>query len=87
MACGSEAARRPYFPMDVLKVDRGFVQRLEKTNQTARQDQADVQDIIGMARALGLEVIAEEVETVARRDRLRRLSCDYMQGFLSGLSI
>ncbi len=70
------------FPLDVLKVDRSFVQGLEKTNPHVRQDQAVVRAIVEMAHALELEVVAEGVETAGQRDTLRRLGCDYMQGFL-----
>lgn len=81
------------FPLDVLKVDRSFVQGLTaeelnerprdaRQNKEARQDQAVVQAIIDMAHALDLEVVAEGVETVAQRETLRHLDCDTMQGFL-----
>ena len=69
-------------PLDVLKVDRAFVQGLDRANPHLRQDQAVVQAIIDMAHALELEVIAEGVETAAQHETLRRLGCDYMQGFL-----
>ncbi len=75
------------FPLDVLKVDRSFVQGLiaSKTrgiDGSTRQDQAVVRAIIDMAHALNLEVVAEGVETAAQRETLRQLDCDYMQGFL-----
>jgi EAL domain-containing protein (putative c-di-GMP-specific phosphodiesterase class I) len=43
-----------------------------------------VQTIIGMARNLGLEVIAEGVETQAQRDDLARMGCDAFQGYFFG---
>lgn len=74
------------FPLDVLKVDRSFVQRLtdDKLSESgsAQQDRAVVRAIIDMAHALNLEVVAEGVETTAQRETLRHLECDYMQGFL-----
>ena len=70
------------FPLDILKVDRSFVTGLSGADRQARQDQAVVQAIISMAHALDLEVVAEGVETAAQRETLRRLGCDYMQGFL-----
>ena len=70
------------FPLDTLKVDRSFVVGLSGMDCQARQDQAVVQAIISMAHALDLEVVAEGVETAAQRETLRRLGCDYMQGFL-----
>ncbi len=70
------------FPLDILKVDRSFVVGLSGADGRARQDQAVVRAIVEMAHALDLEVIAEGVETVAQREALRHLGCDYMQGFL-----
>jgi len=80
------------FPLDVLKVDRSFVQGLTarepgesrdaRQNKDARQNQAVVRAIIDMAHALDLEVVAEGVETFAQRETLRHLDCDFMQGFL-----
>ena len=75
------------FPLDVLKVDRSFVQGLTSPRpsgsvQHTRQDHAVVKAIIDMAHALDLEVVAEGVETPAQHETLRQLNCDYMQGFL-----
>ena len=46
-----------------------------------------VQTIIGMARNLGLSVIAEGVETLAQRHALQHLDCQVFQGFLFGLPL
>ena len=75
------------FPLDVLKVDRSFVEGLTSplpggSVKHVRQEYAVVKAIIDMAHALDLEVVAEGVETPAQRAALRQLSCDYMQGFL-----
>ncbi len=71
------------FPLDVLKVDRSFVQGLTPHSGTgSRRDQAVVQAIVDMAHALDLEVVAEGVETPAQHEILTQLGCDYMQGFL-----
>ena len=86
----SSLAHLRRFPLDVLKVDRSFVQGLialetrgiSEASRSARQDQAVVRAIIDMAHALNLEVVAEGVETAAQRETLRELDCDYMQGFL-----
>jgi EAL domain-containing protein (putative c-di-GMP-specific phosphodiesterase class I) len=60
-----------------LKIDRSFVQALdaEKANPTL------VQVIVTMARQLGLNVVAEGVETLAQVRSLSLLSCDRLQGF------
>jgi EAL domain-containing protein (putative c-di-GMP-specific phosphodiesterase class I) len=65
-------------PVDTLKIDRCFVQDIE-TDQTGA---ALTASIISMARALGLKVVAEGVETEGQRAILGRLECDQIQGFL-----
>jgi EAL domain-containing protein (putative c-di-GMP-specific phosphodiesterase class I) len=64
-------------PVNTLKIDRSFVTRL---GQRERQTEL-VQNIIKMADDLGIDVVAEGVETDDQRDRLRRLACGFMQGF------
>jgi diguanylate cyclase (GGDEF)-like protein len=66
------------FPVDVLKIDRSFVSRLDGTNDSSRI----VESILQLARSLGLRVVAEGVETEVQLERLRRLGCDYVQGYL-----
>ncbi|HEX5166473.1 MAG TPA: EAL domain-containing protein [Thermomicrobiales bacterium] len=66
------------FPIDVLKIDRSFVNGLE----SSAQDRAIVAATITLAHALGLRVIAEGIETEAQLTELRRLGCDAAQGFL-----
>ena len=85
------------FPLDTLKVDRSFVQGLSGGGESgdqgqalpdqalpdqALQDQAIVRAVVDMAHALGLEVVAEGVETPAQRGILTDLGCDVMQGYL-----
>jgi diguanylate cyclase (GGDEF)-like protein/PAS domain S-box-containing protein len=66
------------FPFDALKIDRSFVDALG----IEQEPTAIVEAIIGMARALSLDVIAEGVENEAQLSELRRFSCDYAQGHL-----
>ncbi len=66
------------FPFDALKIDRSFVEALGIEQERT----AIVEAIIGMARALSLDVIAEGVENEAQLSELRRLGCDYAQGHL-----
>ena len=66
------------FPFHALKIDRSFVDALGIEQERT----AIVEAIIGMARALSLEVIAEGVENEAQLAELRRLGCDYAQGHL-----
>lgn len=64
-------------PMTELKIDRSFVTRLAGDVR----DLHLVEAVLGMARALGLDVVAEGVETVEQRTILRELGCDRAQGF------
>jgi diguanylate cyclase (GGDEF)-like protein/PAS domain S-box-containing protein len=66
------------FPFHALKIDRSFVDALGIEQEAT----AIVEAIIGMARALSLEAIAEGVESEVQVAELRRLGCDYAQGHL-----
>lgn len=68
------------FPLDVLKVDQSFVRQL----CTNREDQAIAGAVINLAHSLGLDVIAEGVETQAQHDLLLSMGCDQIQGYLHG---
>jgi EAL domain-containing protein (putative c-di-GMP-specific phosphodiesterase class I) len=65
------------FPVDLLKVDQSFVAGLG----TEGGDEAIVAAIIRLAHTLGLEAVAEGVETAAQLARLRALGCNLAQGF------
>ncbi|HMK63134.1 MAG TPA: EAL domain-containing protein [Acidimicrobiales bacterium] len=64
-------------PLDVLKIDKRFVAGLVDPGGPEI-----VGAVVGLAHALGLEVIAEGVETERQADELRRLGCDLAQGYL-----
>jgi EAL domain-containing protein (putative c-di-GMP-specific phosphodiesterase class I) len=66
------------YPLDFVKLDRGFVQTLDDSEATG----AVVRAAIQMAGALGLRVVAEGVQRPEQLARLRELGCDYVQGFL-----
>ena len=66
------------FPAQTVKIDRSFVSGLPQD----RDDAAITQAVIAMAHSLGLEVVAEGVETQAQLDFLLRLGCDQAQGYL-----
>lgn len=65
-------------PVDVLKIDRSFVQRID----TDRQAAALVAAVVTMANTLGLQTVAEGVETEGQRAVLQSFSCPAAQGFL-----
>lgn len=68
----------PRFPLQALKVDRSFVNRMG----SRRTDLEIVRSIVQLADKLDLRVIAEGIETAAQRRRLVALGCEYGQGFL-----
>jgi len=65
-------------PLDVLKIDAGFVQGLLGPEPNGRIITA----IVEMARALDLDIVAEGIEQDEQRDRLLELGCEHGQGFL-----
>jgi len=67
-------------PLDQIKIDRSFVSDIDSNPN----DAAIVQTIIAMTHALGLNVIAEGVETEAQRDFLDKHGCHAFQGYLFG---
>lgn len=65
------------FPIDVLKIDRSFVNRM-----SVSKNSEIVRTIITLALNLGMEVIAEGVETEEQVSQLTSMRCDYVQGYL-----
>lgn len=68
------------FPVDKLKVDRSFVVDIAKNHES----KALIQAIVAMAKNLGLTVLAEGIETEAQLEVLKKLKCDYGQGYYLG---
>jgi PAS domain S-box-containing protein/diguanylate cyclase (GGDEF)-like protein len=66
------------FPLDTLKIDRSFVMRMV----SEARDQELVRIIVTLAHTLGMDVVAEGVETHHHAEILRGLNCEYAQGFL-----
>jgi diguanylate cyclase (GGDEF)-like protein len=66
------------FPVNTLKIDRSFIGRMAKGDENAEI----VRTICTLANNLGMEVVAEGVETREQLELLRSLKCEYGQGYL-----
>jgi diguanylate cyclase (GGDEF)-like protein/PAS domain S-box-containing protein len=71
------------FPIDTLKIDRSFISKVDADGEQL----AIARTIITLAWNLGMEVVAEGVETMKQLAQLRSLQCDYAQGFLFSLPL
>ena len=69
-------------PIDTLKIDQSFIRDLDPSNDALSGNGAIVQAIVTLAQQLGLRVVAEGVETTEELEVLRRLGCDFVQGYL-----
>jgi EAL domain-containing protein (putative c-di-GMP-specific phosphodiesterase class I) len=76
----SSLAALQQFPVGTLKIDRAFVQHAAESSDDATL----VRTIVEMGRNLGLEVVAEGIETAPQLAFLRRLGCHLGQGRLFG---
>ena len=65
------------FPIDILKIDGSFIRTMEQNPKSL----AIVRSLIGLAKSLGMEVVAEGVETSEQAQRLREMGCDFAQGY------
>ena len=65
------------FAFQTIKIDRSFVQNALED----REDVAIIKAILGLGHALGIEVVAEGVETKELKEFLQSLHCRYMQGY------
>jgi EAL domain-containing protein (putative c-di-GMP-specific phosphodiesterase class I) len=65
-------------PIDVVKMDRSFVEGIADSDQRL----ALAEGIVHIARTLSLEVVAEGIETEVQRDLLSSMGCHYGQGYL-----
>lgn len=66
------------FPFDTLKIDRSFVSRLQQEGKDI------IRTIIALAKTLGMDVIAEGIETKEQNEALQQLHCPYGQGYYFG---
>ena len=66
------------FPLDTLKIDRSFVGRIGE----AAENIEIVRTIVSLADNMGMEVVAEGIETLGQLAQLRKLNCQFGQGYL-----
>lgn len=65
------------FPIDTLKIDKSFIDEIV----TNPKDAAIAQTIVQLANNLGLNTVAEGVETIAQRNALKEMGCTEFQGY------
>ncbi|MDQ3159842.1 MAG: sensor domain-containing phosphodiesterase, partial [Pseudomonadota bacterium] len=70
------------FPLKMIKIDRSFVDPLGR--DPSQRSSAIISAILALAKSLGLEVVAEGIETEAQRKALVEMGCVYGQGYLFG---
>ncbi|MEG0570833.1 MAG: EAL domain-containing protein, partial [Oscillospiraceae bacterium] len=65
-------------PVDTIKLDRIF---FKETNGNSKRSESVIGSIVSMSKALNLQTVAEGVEERAQVDMLKRLGCDFIQGY------
>jgi diguanylate cyclase (GGDEF)-like protein/PAS domain S-box-containing protein len=74
------------YPLDVLKIDRSFIQQLSgEDGEKSRDATALAKAILSLAAALGLDTVAEGIELESQREALIRLGCTTGQGYAFGM--
>ena len=71
------------FPVDVIKIDRSFIRKLE----TSAHDAAIVRAVIKLGRSLSIKIVAEGIETQRQAEFLRKHRCHSGQGYLFGKAV
>ncbi len=66
------------FPVNILKIDRSFVRDLHETDDA----RAIIGAVVSLGTNLGMEIVAEGIETHEQESALQELGCHYGQGFL-----
>ncbi|MFT3929583.1 MAG: EAL domain-containing protein [Spongiibacteraceae bacterium] len=74
----SSLSRLKEMPISTLKIDRSFVRDIA----SSESDHAIITAIVGLAKTLGMAIVAEGVETEEQAEKLRSLKCNILQGFL-----
>jgi diguanylate cyclase (GGDEF)-like protein len=72
-----------HYPVDAIKIDRSFVSGMGKDEKSSKL----VRAMVSMAHELGIEIIAEGIETNAQLKELKNIFCSYGQGFLLSIPL
>jgi diguanylate cyclase (GGDEF)-like protein/PAS domain S-box-containing protein len=75
----SSFARLSSLPVDIIKIDRSFI-----ANSADKNNVAIIKAIVGLGRALGVEILAEGAETASQFELVKEVGCDLVQGFFTG---
>ena len=70
------------FQMDIIKLDKSFLDRITPENADYKTDAIIIENIVRMAQSLDLEIISEGVETELQAEFLKSVHCNMAQGFL-----
>ena len=70
------------FDMDIIKLDKSFLDRIAQSNENCRADEIVIENIVRMAQSLQLEIISEGVERKEQAEFLKQIHCDMAQGYL-----
>jgi diguanylate cyclase (GGDEF)-like protein/PAS domain S-box-containing protein len=70
------------FPIHTIKIDRSFIARMGSSRSKAGNGDEIVKTIVALARDLGMEAVAEGIETLEQLSLLKDLECQYGQGYL-----
>ena len=65
------------FPIDTLKIDRSFVEKIQKS----KDDLAIPNALVMLGHSLGMDIIAEGIETAEQLEILKKIGCEFGQGF------
>jgi EAL domain-containing protein (putative c-di-GMP-specific phosphodiesterase class I) len=78
----SSLAYLEQFPIDLLKIDKSFVDRIGHAGRAdGRAESPLARAVLGLGRVLGMRVVAEGIEHAGQHTRLQALACDYGQGY------
>jgi len=70
------------FPLDIIKIDKSFVDKINNKNQEInKKGRSVISSLVGLAHSIGCKVVAEGAEDIEQVDFLKLAGCDYIQGY------